>query len=235
MAEENEDKYERFFRYTDIDLHAEIAAGGSGGGLVNYYTKTESDAITDSLDDRITELEENPSGGGGVTDHGALTGLTDDDHPQYLNNARGDDRYYTKTQTDSNFATTGHNHDSRYYTESEINTFLAGKSDTNHVHDAIQITTGSFDIARIPTGTSGTTVSLGNHNHDSRYYTESEVDALVANKTNISDTPRYLMFNTTWPARPADSRMTFYIGGDPVTNAPTDSIPGDVWIPETGA
>lgn len=32
-------------------------------------------------------------GGGGVTDHGALTGLADDDHPQYLNNARGDARY----------------------------------------------------------------------------------------------------------------------------------------------
>jgi hypothetical protein len=30
---------------------------------------------------------------GGVTDHGALTGLADDDHPQYLNNARGDARY----------------------------------------------------------------------------------------------------------------------------------------------
>lgn len=33
------------------------------------------------------------AGGGGVTDHGALTGLADDDHPQYLNNARGDSRY----------------------------------------------------------------------------------------------------------------------------------------------
>ena len=30
---------------------------------------------------------------GGVTDHGALTGLGDDDHAQYLNNARGDARY----------------------------------------------------------------------------------------------------------------------------------------------
>src|SRR3712207_2503643 len=29
----------------------------------------------------------------GVTDHGALTGLGDDDHPQYHNNARGDARY----------------------------------------------------------------------------------------------------------------------------------------------
>lgn len=32
-------------------------------------------------------------GGGGVTDHGALTGLGDDDHTQYHNNTRGDARY----------------------------------------------------------------------------------------------------------------------------------------------
>ncbi len=31
--------------------------------------------------------------GGGVTDHGALTGLSDDDHSQYHNDARGDARY----------------------------------------------------------------------------------------------------------------------------------------------
>lgn len=51
-----------------------------------------------------------PAGGGGATDHGALTGLGDDDHPQYLNNARGDLRYaalattYTKTETDGRIA-----------------------------------------------------------------------------------------------------------------------------------
>lgn len=31
--------------------------------------------------------------GGGAEDHGALTGLSDDDHPQYHNDARGDARY----------------------------------------------------------------------------------------------------------------------------------------------
>lgn len=40
------------------------------------------------------------TGGGGVTDHGALTGLGDDDHAQYHNDARADARYYTKTQSD---------------------------------------------------------------------------------------------------------------------------------------
>lgn len=40
-------------------------------------------------------------GGGGVTDHGDLTGLADDDHTQYHNDARGDARYYTQAQTDA--------------------------------------------------------------------------------------------------------------------------------------
>jgi len=40
-------------------------------------------------------------GGGGVTDHGGLTGLADDDHSQYHNDTRGDIRYYTKSQVDA--------------------------------------------------------------------------------------------------------------------------------------
>lgn len=39
------------------------------------------------------DLIPRPAGGGGVTDHGALTGLGDDDHTQYHNDARGDARY----------------------------------------------------------------------------------------------------------------------------------------------
>lgn len=42
---------------------------------------------------------------------------------------------------------------------------LAGKADTAHVHAASDITAGTLDIARIPTGATGTTVALGNHAH----------------------------------------------------------------------
>jgi S-adenosylmethionine/arginine decarboxylase-like enzyme len=38
---------------------------------------------------------------GSTVDHGNLIGLSDDDHPQYLNNARGDARYYTQSQIDT--------------------------------------------------------------------------------------------------------------------------------------
>jgi len=41
------------------------------------------------------------SGTGGVTDHGALTGLADDDHPHYFNQSRGDARYDTKAEVDA--------------------------------------------------------------------------------------------------------------------------------------
>lgn len=39
-----------------------------------------------------------------VTDHGGLTGLADDDHTQYHTDARGDVRYYTKSQVDTSLA-----------------------------------------------------------------------------------------------------------------------------------
>lgn len=47
---------------------------------------------------RIEQLERRPDGyaplsGDGVTNHGALVGLDDDDHPQYHNDTRGDARY----------------------------------------------------------------------------------------------------------------------------------------------
>jgi hypothetical protein len=61
----------------------------------------------------------------GVSDHGALTGLSDDDHPQYHNDTRGDIRYYTKTSLD------GGQLDSRYYTETETDTLLATKQSSD--------------------------------------------------------------------------------------------------------
>ena len=39
------------------------------------------------------------SGGTGVTDHGLLTGLADDDHTQYFNQTRGDARYLQSART----------------------------------------------------------------------------------------------------------------------------------------
>jgi DNA-directed RNA polymerase subunit F len=63
------------------------------------------------------------STGGGVTDHGALTGLADDDHTQYHNDTRGDARYYTQTQLNAGQL------DTRYYTQTQLN---AGQLDNRY-------------------------------------------------------------------------------------------------------
>ncbi len=54
-----------------------------------------------------------------------------------------------------NYAAASHNHDTRYYTEAEVNNLLAGKS-------------------------------ASSHNHDGRYYTEAEVNDLLAGKAASS-------------------------------------------------
>ena len=70
-----------------------------------------------ALDEHQTDI--NALTAGAITDHGALSGLGDDDHPQYHNDTRGDLRYYTQTQLD------GGQLDNRYYQESEVDNLIA--------------------------------------------------------------------------------------------------------------
>lgn len=72
-----------------------------------------------------------PGGGAGVSDHGALTGLGDDDHAQYHNNTRGDARYYPRATADATFAAIAHNHSGTYQPLDATLTALAGFTWTN--------------------------------------------------------------------------------------------------------
>lgn len=85
-----------------------------------------------------------------------------------------DNIYYTKTQTDTTLlgkSNTGHNHDDRYHTEQEMFNLLAGKADVTHAHNPSDVTglQASLD-AKAPTV----------HYHDDRYYTEAEVDQKIS-------------------------------------------------------
>ncbi len=68
---------------------------------VHYVPGATSYSVTvPSVFSRLDDLEDavaNITVGGGVTDHGLLTGLADDDHTQYHNDARGDARYWALT------------------------------------------------------------------------------------------------------------------------------------------
>ncbi|MEA5367718.1 hypothetical protein VA596_49865 [Amycolatopsis sp., V23-08] len=68
-----------------------------------------------------------------------------------------------------------------------------------------------------------------------QYLTQAEgdarYDAAGAAAAAVADAPRYLKYASGWPARGSSSRVTIYIGGSAASNAPTDAVLGDVWIP----
>jgi len=96
---------------------------------------------------------------------------------------------------------TAHTHDDRYYTEDEIDTQMAGKSDTSHGHTLSDVsdagTAASKNVPATGDAAAGEAV-LGNdsrlsdprnptaHTHDDRYYTEDEIDTQMAGKANTS-------------------------------------------------
>lgn len=110
-------------------------SGSLGLGEPGFTTDTKKLYIGDGVSNILIGPPDSST-----NDHGALIGLGDDDHPQYLNSSRGDTRYYTKTQLDSGQL------DNRYYTEEETNTLsgtlnskivtdhgaLTGKDDDDH-------------------------------------------------------------------------------------------------------
>lgn len=106
------------------------ATGPAGQGVPTGGTTGQVLAKIDGTDYNTEWVDSS----GGSSDHGALTGLGDDDHTQYHNNARGDARYYTQTQLDAGQL------DTRYFTESEVTSALSGKADTSHTHTASQVT-----------------------------------------------------------------------------------------------
>lgn len=73
-----------------LGTSAELDYGTSAGNTVILDGLARLPAVDGS---QLVNLPGGGGGGGGVTDHGALTGLADDDHAQYHNNARGDARY----------------------------------------------------------------------------------------------------------------------------------------------
>ena len=96
----------------DISLSALLVLGTESTDTVEDFLNTrmvrfdDPQSLTDEqkLQARTNIGAGTGEGGGGTSDHGALSGLADDDHPQYLNTARGDARYYTEAEMDTALA-----------------------------------------------------------------------------------------------------------------------------------
>jgi hypothetical protein len=113
--------------------------------------------------------------------------VTKADLPQGFSGDFGD-----LTNVPEEFTPSEHNHDDRYYTETEVDTKLGGKANATHNHTKSQIT--DFPTSMTPTAHNHTKSEITDfpttmpptaHNHDSEYYKKSEtytktqIDALV--------------------------------------------------------
>ena len=96
-------------------------------------------------------------GTGGVTDHGALTGLADDDHTQYLTAARGDALFLTPTEGNAAYDTIG----------------AANAAVANHVAAAdphtVYLTQSEADALFLTPAEGNAAYSPTVHNHDAAY------------------------------------------------------------------
>lgn len=119
-------------------------------------------------------------GGVNLLSHGELSGLLDDDHPQYLTEARGDNRYYTQTVANSIFAPLSHTH-----TKSDITDFAHTHVEAD-ITDLDKYTQAEVDlllggrVSRAGDTMTGELILYGDPVNDLGAATKQYVDAVAA-------------------------------------------------------
>ena len=100
-----------------------------------------------------------------------------------------DDKYYTETEIDAKITTLNnsingkapstHNHDNIYFTETEINAIVSDLQEEIDADVLVETNRAKNAEAALQSAINGKANS--SHNHDDRYYTESEINNTLAN------------------------------------------------------
>lgn len=114
-----------------------------------YYTESEMDGKLNS------KVNNNEAGANGLLSKLSVWTATPTDDTYFMRQDTGGGNSFGRVkfstiwtyirgkadgiyQPKGNYAASGHTHDDRYYTETEMNTKLAGKSNTDHTHNTIK-------------------------------------------------------------------------------------------------
>lgn len=116
--------------------HSHDSASSSANGFLSKEDKSKLDGIATEanktvVDSSLSSSSTNPVQNKIVTN--ALNGKANSSHSHSISNITN-----LQSALDSK-SETGHNHDDRYYTETEMNTKLNGKANSSHTHTASQI------------------------------------------------------------------------------------------------
>lgn len=163
--------------YTALDTKAnKTTATTSANGLMSKEDKSKLDGIATEANKTVVDSSLSSSSTNPVQNkvvNSALNGKANSSHDHSISNI-------TNLQlTLENKSPTGHTHDDRYYTETEMNTKLNGKANSSHTHSISNITnlqSALDEKAHLV------------HNHDNLYYTEAEIDEKLNGKADSSHT-----------------------------------------------
>ena len=132
--------------YTALDTKAnKTTATTSANGLMSKEDKSKLDDIATEANKTIVDSSLSSSSTNPVQNkvvNSALNGKANSSHSHSISNITN-----LQSALDSKSAT-GHNHDDRYYTETEMNTKLNGKANVSHTHNDTYYTKSEVD-ARI--------------------------------------------------------------------------------------
>ena len=123
--------------------------------------------------------------------HGNLSGLSADDHPQYYNQTRGDARYFTKANHIGVSVGVG-SAGLPIITDAtgKIDSSFINSSSSNHEQLSGLLGGASNDHFHFTQSQHDTLVNAGDattlHQHDSRYYTKTQVDTSLALKADLT-------------------------------------------------
>ena len=167
--------------YTALNTKAnKTTATTSANGLMSKEDKSKLNGIATEANKTIVDSSLSSSSTNPVQNkvvNSALNGKANSSHSHSISNITN-----LQSALDSKSAT-GHNHDERYYTETEMNTKLNGKANSSHSHSISNITNlqsaldGKSDIGHI---------------HDDRYYTETEMNTKLNGKADSNHTHDYI-------------------------------------------
>jgi hypothetical protein len=172
----------------------------NGGDLIGVTPP--AGYTSDTLNALLAEIAASIGGGGGVTDHGDLTGLADDDHPQYFNQARGDARYplIGHTHTIANVTGLQAALDAKL-DDSQATAFglsLLNDADAAAARSTLELGTAATQASSAfePSGAAASAVAThaGLADPHPQYLTQAEADALYAPATT-SGAPGFLLLD----------------------------------------
>lgn len=135
-------------RFDEASGHTHDGSEGEGPKIPVTSLSTTGTASSSTYLRGDGQWATGTGGTGGVTDHGDLTGLADDDHPQYMNQGRGDARYAQRTNNLSDL------------TSAATARTNLGAAAAAHTHAGADITTGTVPTARLGSGTASTSTYL---------------------------------------------------------------------------